>query len=125
MIRRPPRSTQSRSSAASDVYKRQDTHCSTKFTSSSFLIFASHRTLNLEGSAFEPTGFLQTCHPLECDGSNTQTCPVRVRRGGFCEDNVLACPPHGVIGGCTPNVHAAHHGGIFGERAAFSHRSSF
>src|SRR5450756_3258580 len=26
MIRRPPRSTQSRSSAASDVYKRQDPH---------------------------------------------------------------------------------------------------
>src|SRR5665213_4421597 len=26
MIRRPPRSTQSRSSAASDVYKRQDEH---------------------------------------------------------------------------------------------------
>eukprot|EP00657_Telonema_sp_P-1_P009495 TRINITY_DN3730_c0_g3_i3.p1 TRINITY_DN3730_c0_g3~~TRINITY_DN3730_c0_g3_i3.p1 ORF type:complete len:100 (+),score=48.69 TRINITY_DN3730_c0_g3_i3:116-415(+) len=26
MIRRPPRSTQSRSSAASDVYKRQDRH---------------------------------------------------------------------------------------------------
>src|SRR5680860_1775547 len=28
MIRRPPRSTQSRSSAASDVYKRQDTEAS-------------------------------------------------------------------------------------------------
>src|SRR5450756_1135412 len=27
MIRRPPRSTQSRSSAASDVYKRQDSVC--------------------------------------------------------------------------------------------------
>src|SRR5450756_1726384 len=27
MIRRPPRSTQSRSSAASDVYKRQDDEC--------------------------------------------------------------------------------------------------
>src|SRR5450756_2854282 len=27
MIRRPPRSTQSRSSAASDVYKRQKPHC--------------------------------------------------------------------------------------------------
>ena len=27
MIRRPPRSTQSRSSAASDVYKRQDLDC--------------------------------------------------------------------------------------------------
>eukprot|EP00657_Telonema_sp_P-1_P005632 TRINITY_DN2313_c0_g1_i1.p2 TRINITY_DN2313_c0_g1~~TRINITY_DN2313_c0_g1_i1.p2 ORF type:complete len:103 (+),score=35.58 TRINITY_DN2313_c0_g1_i1:118-426(+) len=27
MIRRPPRSTQSRSSAASDVYKRQGFHC--------------------------------------------------------------------------------------------------
>ena len=30
MIRRPPRSTQSRSSAASDVYKRQNYNCSTK-----------------------------------------------------------------------------------------------
>src|SRR5450756_459594 len=30
MIRRPPRSTQSRSSAASDVYKRQDDKCATK-----------------------------------------------------------------------------------------------
>ena len=29
MIRRPPRSTQSRSSAASDVYKRQDSFVST------------------------------------------------------------------------------------------------
>ena len=27
MIRRPPRSTRIRSSAASDVYKRQDTNC--------------------------------------------------------------------------------------------------
>ena len=27
MIRRPPRSTLDRSSAASDVYKRQDVHC--------------------------------------------------------------------------------------------------
>src|SRR5450756_2466088 len=33
MIRRPPRSTQSRSSAASDVYKRQDTECAFTFTS--------------------------------------------------------------------------------------------
>src|SRR5680860_1856262 len=30
MIRRPPRSTQSRSSAASDVYKRQANHCGPK-----------------------------------------------------------------------------------------------
>ena len=30
MIRRPPRSTQSRSSAASDVYKRQVKYCKTK-----------------------------------------------------------------------------------------------
>src|SRR5450756_1458997 len=31
MIRRPPRSTQSRSSAASDVYKRQEKSCSRCF----------------------------------------------------------------------------------------------
>src|SRR5680860_1630279 len=32
MIRRPPRSTQSRSSAASDVYKRQQSYCLLPFT---------------------------------------------------------------------------------------------
>src|SRR5450756_2677509 len=42
MRRRPPRSTQSRSSAASDVYKRQDTHgrlwdIETSATASSFM----------------------------------------------------------------------------------------
>ena len=31
MIRRPPRSTLDRSSAASDVYKRQSSHCSSAF----------------------------------------------------------------------------------------------
>src|SRR5450756_1399327 len=38
MIRRPPRSTQSRSSAASDVYKRQRTALDTVFAADTFFL---------------------------------------------------------------------------------------
>ena len=47
MIRRPPRSTQSRSSAASDVYKRQNKDCLNKFAKILLLKYASDPPLRI------------------------------------------------------------------------------
>src|SRR5680860_1008739 len=55
MIRRPPRSTQSRSSAASDVYKRQD--CS--------VIAQKHKPVK--------TKFIFSCHPSLNKSDNQAT----------------------------------------------------
>ena len=48
MIRRPPRSTQSRSSAASDVYKRQVTYADTKEN-----VFVSTRSVIVNDATFD------------------------------------------------------------------------
>src|SRR5680860_147213 len=57
MIRRPPRSTQSRSSAASDVYKRQDkTGTLTRNEMTVTELWANGKSVLVTGSGYTPEG---------------------------------------------------------------------
>ena len=54
MIRRPPRSTQSRSSAASDVYKRQPTNCTSTLTGRTRYLSKVPWIISLSSRAMRP-----------------------------------------------------------------------
>src|SRR5680860_1305809 len=69
MIRRPPRSTQSRSSAASDVYKRQGV-CNMPLLSLSFIFFSAHYIRNTIYDILYTNYSLWIKMPLRSLGSN-------------------------------------------------------
>src|SRR5450756_3109630 len=81
MIRRPPRSTQSRSSAASDVYKRQPGGCS-RATASSI-------TPGMRSTTPSPTSW--TCTWAACVASSTS--PARPAASRHCAAPATSCAP--------------------------------
>src|SRR5450756_1051838 len=58
MIRRPPRSTQSRSSAASDVYKRQVVGNESGFENNHTIVFKDPRTVDYRASVHDIANYL-------------------------------------------------------------------
>src|SRR5450756_3101022 len=86
MIRRPPRSTQSRSSAASDVYKRQ---ISNKLTYTSAVSDTRHVVINDSSDAIvvQDTSDLHVIHTSSA--SNQQVLSQEMAHGGTVNDHCL------------------------------------
>src|SRR5450756_1961344 len=85
MIRRPPRSTQSRSSAASDVYKRQDVLCTHPRSGETQMEKDEGSRMRSRRDVFDP---------VSGSTSSGQTVAVRCTLHGF------------VIGDCNRSAHA-------------------
>ena len=82
MIRRPPRSTRVRSSAASDVYKRQANNCDNRFCHSRSLPLCYDQSEQL------------TAIVRNNDNRNTKA-PLKVGERDVVQENISFVPQHG------------------------------
>src|SRR5680860_651897 len=97
MIRRPPRSTQSRSSAASDVYKRQDAVDAVAYFESSMLSLMDEQEHAAVGDIFARTG------ELAAEGRLTDA--VRVFAGfPFNDEEIAVLEDAGYLGAAARYV---------------------